>query len=315
MTSTTDLARTARHKPEPQFEDATTKPRVHRRGTLEYVAWAICVLVAIGVTRTLVTNENYQWDVVAQYLTAPSIVRGLFLTVVLTFAAMFFGSVLGVVIAVLRVSPLRPLRILAGAYLTFFRGTPVLVQLIFWFNIAALYPELAIGIPFTDVSQDIDVNRLISATTAAVLGLSLNQAAYQAEIVRGGFASVDKGQVEAADALGMSRVTKLRRIIIPQAMPTIVPATGNQFIGMFKETSLVSVLGVAELLQSVQLVYARTYQTIPLLLVASVWYLVMTVLLSYPQSMIEKKFSRTRARVSNEPAPASSQIALMGDAK
>lgn len=314
MTSTTDPARIDRPRPRLD-EDATTKPRVHRRGTLEYVAWAICLLVAVGVTRTLVTNENYQWDVVAEYVTAPSILRGLVLTVVLTFLAMFFGSVLGVIIAVLRVSPVRPLRILAGAYLTFFRGTPVLVQLIFWFNIAALYPELAIGIPFTDVSQDIDVNRLISATTAAVLGLSLNQAAYQAEIVRGGFASVDKGQIEAADALGMGRLTKLRRIIIPQAMPTIVPATGNQFIGMFKETSLVSVLGVAELLQSVQLIYARTYQTIPLLLVACVWYLAMTVLLSYPQSLIEKKFSRTRARVGNDPVPVPSQIGLMGDAK
>jgi polar amino acid transport system permease protein len=280
---------------------------------LEYVAWVICVLVAIGVIRTLIVNENYQWDVVAQYFTAPSVLRGLVLTIVLTFLVMFFGGVLGVVIAVLRVSPIRPLRILAGAYVTFFRGTPVLVQLIFWFNIAALYPELAIGIPFTDISQDIDVNRWISATTAAVLGLSLNQAAYQAEIVRGGFASVDKGQIEAAEALGMSRLTKLRRIIIPQAMPTIVPATGNQFIGMFKETSLVSVLGVAELLQSVQLIYARTYQTIPLLIVASIWYLVMTLLLSYPQSMIEKKFSRTRARVSNDPMPP--QVALMGDAK
>jgi len=191
----------------------------------------------------------------------------------------------------------------------------VLVQLIFWFNIAALYPNLAIGIPFTDVSQDIDVNRLISATTAAVVGLSLNQAAYQAEIFRGGFASVDKGQIEAADSLGMSRGTKLRRIIVPQSMPTIVPATGNQFIGMFKETSLVSVLGVGELLMSVQLIYARTYQTIPLLIVACVWYLFMTLLLSYPQSQIEKKFSRTRARVSNGPAPGPTQSELMGEAK
>jgi polar amino acid transport system permease protein len=227
---------------------------------------------------------------------------------------MTFGALLGLFIAVLRVSPLRPVRILAGAYVTFFRGTPVLVQLIFWFNIAALYPHLAIGIPFTDVSQDIDINRLISATTAAVVGLSLNQAAYQAEIFRGGFASVDKGQIEAADSLGMSRMTKLRRIIVPQSMPTIVPATGNQFIGMFKETSLVSVLGVGELLMSVQLIYARTYQTIPLLIVACVWYLLMTLLLSYPQSRIEKRFSRTRARVSNGPV-GPTQSDLMGDAK
>jgi polar amino acid transport system permease protein len=295
--------------------DATLKPRVHRRSPIEYVAWVCCALVALGLGRTLLANENYQWDVVSQYLTAPTVLRGLVMTVVLTIVCMAFGALLGLVLAVLRVSPLRPVRILAGAYITFFRGTPVLVQLIFWFNIAALYPNLAIGIPFTDVSQDIDVNRLISATTAAVVGLSLNQAAYQAEIFRGGFASVDKGQIEAADSLGMSRGTKLRRIIVPQSMPTIVPATGNQFIGMFKETSLVSVLGVAELLQSVQLVYARTYQTIPLLIVACVWYLVMTLLLSYPQSLIEKKFSRTRARVSNEPALATTPTELTSDAR
>ena len=315
MTSLSDSVLTDPDKENWVEPDATAKPRVHRRGALEYVAWLACALVAIGVLRTLFTNENYQWDVVAQYVTAETVLRGLVMTVVLTILAMTLGALLGLLLAVLRVSPLRPVRILAGAYITFFRGTPVLVQLIFWFNIAALYPHLAIGIPFTDVSQDIDVNRLISAMTAAVVGLSLNQAAYQAEIFRGGFASVDKGQIEAADSLGMSRGTKLRRIVVPQSMPTIVPATGNQFIGMFKETSLVSVLGVAELLQSVQLIYARTYQTIPLLIVACVWYLTMTLLLSYPQSLIEKKFSRTRARISNEPALVPTQSELMGDAK
>ena len=120
----------------------------------------------------------------------------------------------------MRASTIRPVRLLASAYITFFRGTPVLVQLIFWFNIAALYPNIAIGIPFTDVSQGVDVNKLLSATTAAIIGLSLNVAAYLAEIIRGGFASVDQGQIEAADSLGMSGRTKLRRIIIPQAMPT-----------------------------------------------------------------------------------------------
>lgn len=315
MTSISDPVRTEPDKQNRADADATVKPRVHRRSAMEYVAWVCCALVALGVVRTLLTNENYQWDVVAQYVTAETVLRGLAMTVVLTILCMTFGALLGLLVAVLRVSPLRPVRILAGAYITFFRGTPVLVQLIFWFNIAALYPNLAIGIPFTDVSQDIDVNRLISATTAAVVGLSLNQAAYQAEIFRGGFASVDKGQIEAADSLGMSRGTKLRRIIVPQSMPTIVPATGNQFIGMFKETSLVSVLGVGELLMSVQLIYARTYQTIPLLIVACVWYLFMTLLLSYPQSRIEKKFSRTRARIGNEPALALTQTELMGEAK
>ena len=129
---------------------------------------------------------------VAQYFTAPTMLKGLLLTLVLTALAMFFGTVLGLLIAILRVSKVRPLMLLASGYITFFRGTPVLVQLIFWFNIAALYPDMSIGIPFTDVSQAVDVNPLMSATTAAIVGLSLNVAAYLAEIIRGGFASVDR---------------------------------------------------------------------------------------------------------------------------
>jgi polar amino acid transport system permease protein len=277
--------------------ESTEKPRVHRRGPLEYVGWALCLLVVMGVAHTLATNENYRWGVVAQYFTASTVLKGLVLTLVLTVLAMFFGTVLGLFIAILRVSRVRPLVLLASGYITFFRGTPVLVQLIFWFNIAALYPNLAVGIPFTGVSHEVNVNQLMSATTAAIVGLSLNEAAYLAEIIRGGFASVDKGQLEAADSLGMRARTKLWRIIIPQSMPTVIPATGNQVIGMFKETSLVSVLGVAELLQSVQLIYARTYQTIPLLIVACLWYLIMTLALSYPQSLIEKKYSRSKSRV------------------
>ncbi len=283
--------------------DATEKPRLHRRGALEYVAWLVCVLVFVVVAKTLVTNENYQWDVVFQYFTAPTVLAGLRLTIILTVLAMVIGALLGLVVAVMQASTIRPVRLLAAGYVAFFRGTPVLVQLIFWFNIAALYPNIAIGIPFTGVSQAVDVNALMGATTAAIIGLSLNEAAYLSEIIRGGFASVDRGQIEAADSLGMSSMTKLRRVIIPQSMPTVIPATGNQVIGMFKGTSLVSVLGVAELLQSTQLIYARTYQVIPLLIVACLWYLLMTLALSYPQSLIEKRYSLVRSRVSHEPAP------------
>lgn len=293
MASTIDLAPTE----EVGLVPATEKRRLHRRGVVEYAAWMVCVLVAVAVAFTLATNKNYQWGVVAQYFTAPTVLKGLVLTLVLTGLTMFFGTILGLVIAILRVSKVRPVMLLASGYITFFRGTPVLVQLVFWFNIAALYPNLRIAIPFTHVSQAVDVNALMSATTAAIVGLSLNVAAYLAEIIRGGFASVDKGQLEAADSLGMSGRTKLWRIIIPQSMPTVIPAVGNQVIGMFKETSLVSVLGVAELLQSVQLIYARTYQTIPLLIVACLWYLLMTLALSYPQSLIEKKYSRSKSRV------------------
>lgn len=279
-------------------EDAAHKPRIPRRSGLEYGAWVVGILLAVGLAYSLVTNPNYQWGVVAQYFTSESILRGLGMTIILTVVTMVIGTILGLIMAIMRASSIRPVAIAAGAYIAFFRGTPVLVQLIFWFNIAALYPHLAIGIPFTDIHQAIDVNALMSATTAAIIGLSLNEAAYMAEIIRGGFSSVGRGQLEAADSLGMSATTKMWKVIVPQAMPSIIPATGNQVIGMFKETSLVSVLGVAELLQSAQLIYARTYQTIPLLIVACIWYLVMTLILSYPQSLIEKRYSRSQLPIS-----------------
>jgi polar amino acid transport system permease protein len=267
------------------------------------VAWVVCSLIGIGILFSVSTNPNFKWGVVAKYFTYETILRGLMLTIFLTLASMALGTLLGLGLAVMRASSIKPIAATAGVYITLFRGTPVLVQLIFWFNIAALYPNLTIGIPFTDIQQAIDVNALMAPITAALIGLTLNEAAYMAEIIRGGFSSVGKGQIEAADSLGMSAATKMRKVIIPQAMPSIIPATGNQFIGMFKETSLVSVLGVAELLQSAQLIYARTYETIPLLIVASLWYLLMTLLLSYPQSKLEQKYSRTTSRLPRKAKP------------
>ncbi len=272
--------------------DPALKPRLKRRSLFEYVAWAGCTLLAAGILYSVSTNPNFKWQVVARYFTQETILRGLMLTIFLTIASMALGTALGLGLAIMRSSGIKPISAAAAVYITLFRGTPVLVQLIFWFNISALYPDLTIGIPFTNISTAVDTNALISPITAALIGLSLNEAAYMAEIIRGGFAAVGKGQIEAADSLGMSTATKMRRVIIPQAMPSIIPATGNQVIGMFKETSLVSVLGVAELLQSAQLIYARTFETIPLLIVASLWYLVMTLLLSYPQSKLEQKYAR-----------------------
>ena len=277
--------------------DPALKPRLRRRSTFEFVAWVVCSLLALGILISVSTNPNFKWDVVARYFTHETILRGLMLTIFLTIASMALGTLLGLVLAIMRGSSIKPIAATAGVYITIFRGTPVLVQLIFWFNVAALYPNLAIGIPFTDISTAIDMNALMAPITAALIGLTLNEAAYMAEIIRGGFSSVGKGQIEAADSLGMSGWTKMRKVIIPQAMPSIIPATGNQVIGMFKGTSLVSVLGVAELLQSAQLIYARTYETIPLLIVASLWYLVMTLVLSYPQSKLEQKYSRTTSRL------------------
>jgi polar amino acid transport system permease protein len=286
-----------RHEASTTGMDAALKPRLSRRSIFEYAAWVVCTLIGVGVLISVATNPNFKWGVVAQYFTHESILRGLVLTIFLTVASMVLGTLLGLALAVMRASKIKPIAATAGVYITLFRGTPVLVQLIFWFNIAALYPNLRIGIPFTDIGTAVDMNVLMAPITAALIGLTLNEAAYMAEIIRGGFSSVAKGQIEAADSLGMSSSMRMRKVIIPQAMPSIIPATGNQVIGMFKETSLVSVLGVAELLQSAQLIYARTYETIPLLIVASLWYLVMTLLLSYPQSRLEQKYARTSVRI------------------
>jgi polar amino acid transport system permease protein len=287
--------------------DSALKPRLRLRTRSEYAGWVLSILVGIGILSSVLTNPNFKWGVVLKYFTHESILRGLMLTIFLTVASMTLGTLLGLGLAIMRSSKVKPVAIAAGIYITLFRGTPVLVQLIFWFNISALYPDLFIGIPFTDIGTKVDTNALMGPITAALVGLTLNEAAYMAEIIRGGFSSVGKGQIEAADSLGMSSGTRMRKVIIPQAMPSIIPATGNQVIGMFKGTSLVSVLGVAELLQSAQLIYARTYETIPLLLVASLWYLVMTLLLSYPQSKLEQKYSRTSSRL---PRKAKKVVAL-----
>jgi polar amino acid transport system permease protein len=275
--------------------DAALKPRLRRRTPSEYAGWAFGILVAIGILTSVLTNPNFKWGIVGRYFFAETILRGLMLTIFLTVASMALGTLLGLALAIMRQSKVKPVSMAAGLYITLFRGTPVLVQLIFWFNVSALYPDLRIGIPFTDIGVAVDTNAIMGPITAALVGLTLNEAAYMAEIIRGGFSAVGKGQIEAADSLGMSSSMKMRKVIIPQAMPSIIPATGNQVIGMFKETSLVSVLGVAELLQSAQLIYARTFETIPLLIVASLWYLVMTLLLSYPQSKLEQRYARATA--------------------
>jgi polar amino acid transport system permease protein len=257
--------------------------------------WLAALVVAVGVAmlvHSLVTNPRFQWGVVGDYLFSGSIVHGAWATAYLTATAMTIGIAGGLALAVMRLSP-NPL--LAGAawfYTWLFRGTPVLVQLLFWSFISALYPVLSIGIPFGPEFVHGSANQVIPLFTAAILGLGLNEAAYMAEIVRAGILSVDPGQAEAASALGMTSWTALRRIVLPQAMRMIIPPTGNETISMLKTTSLVSVISYTELLYAAQVVYARTYQTIPLLLVASVWYLALTSVLTIGQYYLERRFGR-----------------------
>jgi len=204
--------------------------------------------------------------------------------------------VLGGILAVMRLSPSPVLSTISWVYIWFFRGTPVLVQLIFWFNLAALFPELSIGIPFGPTFFSVETNAAITPFVAAILGLGLNEAAYMAEISRAGIQSVDDGQVEAAHALGMRRLLTMRRIILPQAMRVIIPPAGNETIGMLKTTSLVSIVTLPELLYSAQSIYSRTFQTIPLLILASLWYLILTSVLTVGQYYIERHFGKGNAR-------------------
>lgn len=251
------------------------------------------ILVAISAAWDVATNERFRWDVVVSYLFDPQILTGAGLTILLTVVSMTVGIALGTVLAIMRLSENPILRTISRGYIWFFRGTPLLVQLIFWYNIAALYPVIALGLPFGGPSLVLgSANVLITPLAAALLGLSLNEAAYMAEIIRGGIGSVDKGQHDAARALGMDGGKLMRRIILPQAMRVVLPPTGNQVISMLKGTSLVSVLAISDLLYSAQIIYADNYQTIPLLIVASLWYLLMTTVLSFFQAKLERRYGR-----------------------
>ena len=262
------------------------------RHPLRWVAVAILALFAAMLIRSLVVNPHWQWAYVRGYFTYPTIMAGIWITIQLTFLSMVIGIALGIVLAVMRLSPNPVLSTSAWIYTWFFRGTPVLVQLLFWYSAAYLFSNLSIGIPFGPTFHTWDTNSLITPFIAGVLGLGLNEAAYMSEIARAGLLSVDAGQHEAASALGMSRTLSMRRIVLPQAMRVIIPPTGNETISMLKTTSLVSVIGVQDLLGAAELIYGSNGLQIPLLVVASIWYLIMTSVLSIGQYFIEKRFSR-----------------------
>lgn len=254
-------------------------------------ATAVLVLLAM-FGHAIFTNPRFQWGVVGQYFLSSTILDGLGLTLLLTVIAMAIGIVGGLVLAVMRLSPNPVVTASAGAYVWLFRGTPVLVQLYVWNFLQALFPKLGLGIPFGPTFLSFKANDVITPFMAVLLGLGLNEAAYMSEIFRSGLLSVDSGQHDAAHALGMTRWLALRRIIIPQAMRVIVPPTGNEVIGMLKTSSLASVVAIHELLYSSQIIYSRTFQTIPLLIVASLWYLIVTTVLSFGQRFIERYFGR-----------------------
>jgi len=260
----------------------------------------ILVLLAMFV-HLMVTTNKLQWGVVGHYFTAGDILAGLVRTIYLTAIAMVVGIVIGTVVALMRQSRSLVINGTASAYTWFFRGTPLLVQVIFWYNIALFIPTFSLGVPFGPRFFSVNLNQLVTPLVAAVLALGLNEGAYMSEIMRAGILSVETGQMEAAMALGMVRKQAMRRIVFPQAMRVIIPPTGNQTISMLKGTSLVSVISMSELLYSVQVIYNTTFQTIPLLVVASLWYLILTTVLSVGQYYVERRFARGSGRVVRGP--------------
>ena len=275
--------------------------------------WVSAIVVAILAAMAihgLVTNKNYQWDVVAQWLFSQSLMQGVAFTIILTVLAMVIGTILAITMAIMRQSVNPVLRWVAMAYIWFFRGTPIYTQLIFWSLLPTLYPQMSFGVPFLGSvfgwEVSFDTATYFTPFWMAFLGLGLNEGAYLAEIMRAGLLSVSKGQWEAATALGMPRATIFRRIILPQAMRVIVPPIGNETISMLKTTSLVSAIPFTlELTFIARQRGQATFAPVPLLIAAAIWYLVITSLLMVIQSMIEKHFGKGFERRDNAGAHAS----------
>ncbi|MEU8515854.1 amino acid ABC transporter permease [Kitasatospora sp. NPDC048722] len=295
-------APTARPAPPPDPGAAEARI-VARRSPGQWIAAAVALLLFVMAVASVVRNDAFQWGVVAEWFTARSVLDGLGLTLWLTAVTLGLGFALGTLLATMRLSANPVLRTLSWGYIWLFRSTPPLVQLLFFFNIGALYPTLGLGIPFGPEFVTVKTVNLIGPTLTAVIGLTLLETAYAAEVIRGGILSVDRGQLEAAAALGLGRWRVLRRIVVPQAMRAIVPTAGNMLIGALKGTSIVSVLAVSDLLYSVQLVYLQSYQVIPMLMVATIWYLVITTVLSIGQYYVERHYARGATRDGLAPTP------------
>ncbi|MFI5726690.1 amino acid ABC transporter permease [Streptomyces cyaneofuscatus] len=279
--------------PGTDYGELTVVPARH---PWRWVAIAVTAVLVAQFINGLVTNPGWEWDVFAQFFSAPVILKAVWLTLQLTVYGTVLGFALGIVLAFMRLSASPFLRTVAYGYIWAFRSIPLIVQLLFWFNLAYLYKELQFGIPFGPGFFTFDTMNLVGAVSAAVLGLALHQAAYAAEIVRGGVLAVGSGQLEAASALGIPKLRQLRRIVLPQAMRSILPNAANEIISLFKGTSIVSVMAIGELFYQVQVVYGRSGRVVPLLMVATAWYIILTTALSIIQYYVERHYAKGAVR-------------------
>ena len=263
---------------------------VHRRRPYGQWVTGACVLLVLALLlRSLARNPNLDWATVGEFFFNAKILHGVVVTLELTVLSMVLSIALAFVVALMCQSRNRVLALLGTAYVWFFRGVPLLVQILIWFNLALLFPRIV----------GIDTNTLISGFTAGLLGLAIAESGYMAEIIRGGILSIPKGQSDAALSIGLTRAQALRRIVLPQSVRVILPPTGNQFIGLLKASSLVSAIGGSDLLTQAQLIYGQNFRVVALLMVATIWYLVLVTIASVLQQLLERRLdhgSRTGPR-------------------
>lgn len=268
-----------------------------QRHPWRWVAVAVVLVVVAQIVHGLVTNPFFEWDRFGYWFSRPVIVDGVLVTLEVTGWSAVLGLVGGIVLALMRLSGNPVLRGAAWVYIWLFRSVPLIVLLVLLFNFSLIYPQLGLGVPFGPMFTSFETKDVLSYLAIAVLGLSLNEAAYAAEIVRGGLQSVDEGQYEAAAAIGLSRGRQLRRVVLPQALRSIVPSYVNQLIQLIKASSLVFYVSMLDLFGTVQsLQNTFTSDIVPLLLVASVWYVVLTSVLSVVQYYVERYYARGAAR-------------------
>lgn len=267
-------------------------PIIPLRHPIRWIGAGIVLLIILMIARSVATNPNFQWPVVAKYLFHSTIIEGIYTTLLLTAIVLVIAVFVGMVVAVMSMSKSPIFWVPARAFNWFFRGVPALVQLILWFNLSLIVQEISLTLPFFGTVFSVNTNDFMTPFVSAIVALALHEAGFMAEIIRAGINSVNSGQSEAGATLGMPRALILRRVIVPQAMRLIIPPAGNLAISLLKMTSLVSVIAVTDMLYAAQVIYARTFETIPLLIVVTFWYLVIVSVMSFGQYHVEQYFAK-----------------------
>jgi polar amino acid transport system permease protein len=306
---TTESVRQA-HRP---GQTRSLLPQVRLRHWGRWISAVIIVLLLVALVIGASQGKISYRDI-PYYVVSPIILQGLLGTIVLAVVAQVSAVILGVVIALMRISKNPVASAFAAGYTWLFRGLPVLLQILLWYNLALIFPRLQVGIPFTHVTfLDVNTNSVMTTFVAAFLGLALNESAYMAEIVRAGLKSVDKGQIEAAQSIGETPVQRMIRIVLPQAMRVIIPPTGNDFINMLKGTAMASVIGYLELIKAANNISSFNLQVMETLLAAAIWYMVIVSFASVGQFYLERTFDRQERPPGGRPVARSLRRKIASD--